>query len=102
MRSDACPVRGVLHAGCRNQLAARYEVAGRGLAREAAEAILKFGFDSLELNRVVAFTAAANAPSWGLMERLGMRKIGEFNNPKLPEGHDLRRNLVYDLRAPRL
>jgi RimJ/RimL family protein N-acetyltransferase len=74
----------------------------KGLAREAAEAVLNFGFESLELDRIVAFTAAENAPSLALMERLGMRKIGEFNNPKLPEGHDLRRNLVYELRAPRL
>jgi RimJ/RimL family protein N-acetyltransferase len=49
---------------------------GRGLAREAAETVLKFAFDSLELNRVVSFTVPANAASWGLMERLGMQKLG--------------------------
>ncbi|HET6619620.1 MAG TPA: GNAT family N-acetyltransferase [Dongiaceae bacterium] len=70
---------------------------GQGLAREAAQAALGFGFESLELDRVVAFTVTGNAASWGLMQRLGMRKIGEFDNAEFPEGHPLRRNVVYEI-----
>ena len=73
---------------------------GQGLAREAAETALRYAFDSLGLERVVSFTTPANTASWGLMERLGMRKIGEFDNTSLPEWHALRRNVVYELRAP--
>jgi RimJ/RimL family protein N-acetyltransferase len=73
---------------------------GKGLAREAAEAVLAFAFDTLKLNRVVSYTVASNAASWGLMERLGMHKVGEIDNPDLPEGHLLRRNVVYEIRAP--
>jgi RimJ/RimL family protein N-acetyltransferase len=71
------------------------------LAREAAETVLRFAFDSLRLDRVVSFTVPANTASWGLMERLGMRKLGEFDHPSLPEGHPLRRHVVYEIAAPR-
>jgi RimJ/RimL family protein N-acetyltransferase len=73
---------------------------GKGLAREAAETALKFAFDSLRLNRVVSFTVPANTASWGLMERLGVQKLGEFDHPSLLEGHPLRRHVIYEIAAP--
>lgn len=73
---------------------------GQGLAREAAETALTFGFETLGLSRVVSFTVPANTASWGLMERLGMSKIGELDHPHLPEGHALRRHVVYAISAP--
>jgi RimJ/RimL family protein N-acetyltransferase len=72
---------------------------GQGLA-EAAETALTFAFDSLRLTRVVSFTVPANTASWGLMERLGMQKLGEFNHPRLPEGHPLCRHVLYEIAAP--
>jgi len=72
---------------------------GKGLAREAAETVLTFGFDSLGLSRVVSVTTPANKASWGLMERLGMQKIGEFDHPVLPEGHPLRRHVAFEIIA---
>jgi RimJ/RimL family protein N-acetyltransferase len=75
---------------------------GKGLAREAAETALKFAFDSLGVNRVVSVTTPANTASWGLMERLGMQKLGEFDHPRLPEGHTLRRHVVYEIAAPNI
>ncbi len=71
---------------------------GRGLAREAAELALDAAFGPLGLEEVVAFTVPANAPSWGLMRRLGMRPDGAFEHPRLPEGHSLRPHLLYRLR----
>jgi RimJ/RimL family protein N-acetyltransferase len=62
----------------------------QGLAEEAARLALAHGFGPLGLARVVAFTAPDNEPSWRLMERLGMRVQGEFQHPRLPEGHRLR------------
>ncbi|HTO83288.1 MAG TPA: GNAT family N-acetyltransferase [Methylomirabilota bacterium] len=73
---------------------------GRGLAREAAETVLSFAFESLELRRVVSVTTPANTASWGLMRRLGMRTLGEFDHPSLPEGHPLRRQVAYEILAP--
>ncbi|MGC2304945.1 GNAT family N-acetyltransferase [Candidatus Binatus sp.] len=49
-----------------------------GLATEAARAVIDFAFASLELNRVIATTDCRNAPSFALMERLGMRREGHF------------------------
>jgi RimJ/RimL family protein N-acetyltransferase len=72
---------------------------GKGLAREAAEAVLQAAFERLRLKRVVSFTVPANNASWGLMERLGMRKIGEFDHPGLPKSHALRRQVVYEIDA---
>ena len=73
---------------------------GKGLAREAAGAVVRFGFESIGLDRIVSFTVASNTASWRLMERLGMLKIGELENPALEEGHPLRRNVVYEILAP--
>jgi RimJ/RimL family protein N-acetyltransferase len=71
---------------------------GQGLAREAAELALDAAFGPLALAEVVAFTAPANRPSWGLMRRLGMRPDGAFEHPKLPEGHALRPHLLFRVR----
>jgi RimJ/RimL family protein N-acetyltransferase len=72
---------------------------GRGLAREAATVALDAVFaPPFALPEVVAFTVEANAPSWGLMRRLGMRPDGGFDHPRLPEGHALRPHLLYRLR----
>lgn len=72
----------------------------RGFAEEAARLALGFGFGTLRLPEVVAFTVPGNAASRRLMERLGMQAAGEFDHPRLPEGHALRRHLLYRLAAP--
>jgi RimJ/RimL family protein N-acetyltransferase len=45
---------------------------GRGLATEIAMAALKVGFESLELQRIIAIAQPANAPSRRVMEKCGM------------------------------
>ena len=50
------------------------EYRGRGLATEAAGALVAYGFDALKLHRVSARTGEHNTRSWCLMERLGMRR----------------------------
>ena len=72
---------------------------GKGLAREAAERALRYGFEELGLARIVSFTTPANTPSWGLMVRLGMRKAGEFDYPRLPPDHPLCRHVLYEMSA---
>ena len=72
----------------------------QGYAGEAARAALAHGFGVLGLPEIVAFTIPANEPSWRLMEKLGMARDGEFDHPNLPEGHPMRRHLLYRLRAP--
>jgi ribosomal-protein-alanine N-acetyltransferase len=66
-----------------------------GYAEEAARAALAYGFGTLGLSSIVAFTVPGNAASWNLMEKLGMTAAGEFEHPRLPEGHHYRRHLLY-------
>ncbi len=51
---------------------------GNGLATEAARAVVDYGFDSLELSRIIATCDCRNRPSIALMERLPMRREGHF------------------------
>ena len=69
----------------------------QGYAEEAARAALAHGFGALGLQNIVAFTVPGNAASWKLMEKLGMTAAGEFDHPRLPEGHHYRRHLLYRL-----
>ncbi len=73
---------------------------GRGLATEGARAILRYGFTTLALREVVAFTATANQRSRRVMEKLGMtyNPADDFDHPKIPAGHPLRRHVLYRLR----
>ena len=51
---------------------------GRGFALEAVSIVLDYAFDPLGLLRVVAIADCRNAPSWALLERVGMRREGHF------------------------
>ncbi|MBC7905177.1 MAG: GNAT family N-acetyltransferase [Rhodospirillaceae bacterium] len=73
---------------------------GKGLATEAAQAVLDYGFSQLGLAEIVSFTALPNVRSKAVMERLGMQPDGEFDHPALPEGHWLRRHALYRKKAP--
>jgi ribosomal-protein-alanine N-acetyltransferase len=64
--------------------------------------VLAFGFDELGLDEIVALTTSANARSRRVMERLGMTHdpADDFEHPVLPEGHPIRRHVLYRLRNP--
>jgi RimJ/RimL family protein N-acetyltransferase len=76
-----------------------FEHWGFGYATEAARAAVRFGFDQLDLDEIVSFTVPANLRSRAVMERLGMRRSPDedFDHPRLPEGHRLRRHVLYRL-----
>lgn len=75
---------------------------GRGYATEAARAALGFAFNRLGWNEVVAMTAVRNIRSQRVMERLGMTGVagGDFDHPRIEEGHLLRRHVLYRIAAP--
>lgn len=54
------------------------EAQGQGYAIEAAFALLDYAFVTLGVHRVNAECNPENVRSWKLMERLGMRREGEF------------------------
>ncbi len=68
---------------------------GRGYATEAASAALDHAFGPLGLPEVVSFTATTNTPSERVMQRIGMRRAGEFDHARLPDGHRLQRHVLY-------
>lgn len=75
---------------------------GRGYATEGARAALAFGFGALRLSEIVSFTVPANVRSRRVMEKIGMTHSAsdDFDHPMLPQGHPLRRHVLYRLRRP--
>jgi len=69
----------------------------RGLASEGAAEVLRFGFETIGLREIVSFTVSANVASRRVMEKIAMRRRPEddFDHPRLPEGHPLRRHVLY-------
>ena len=51
---------------------------GRGYASEAVSRLLDYAFGDLGLHRVFAVTDQENEPSFSLLERLGLRREGQF------------------------
>jgi ribosomal-protein-alanine N-acetyltransferase len=74
---------------------------GKGLATEGAREVIRYAFGVLRLDDVVSFTVPENIRSRRVMEKLGMEHdpADDFDHPKLPEGHPLRRHVLYRLRA---
>lgn len=72
---------------------------GHGYATEAAWRCVRLAFEDMGEERVVAYTVPENRRSWAVMERLGLRRVagGDFDHPALPEGHRLRRHVLYAL-----
>ncbi len=70
---------------------------GRGYAREAARAALAFGFERAHLDQIVSMTAVGNWRSRRVMEAVGLRRHvdDDFDHPRIPEGHRLRRHVLY-------
>lgn len=71
------------------------EAWGHGYATEAARAAIGHGLGAARLAQIVSFTALVNTRSIAVMERLGMRRDGEFDHPLVAEGHRLRRHVLY-------
>ncbi|HYK35738.1 GNAT family N-acetyltransferase [Alloacidobacterium sp.] len=74
---------------------------GQGFAMEGARAVAAYAFDKLKLATLVSFTAEQNIRSRHVMEKIGMTfdPAETFDHPNLPEGHLLRRHVLYRLRA---
>jgi RimJ/RimL family protein N-acetyltransferase len=76
---------------------------GRGYAVEGARRVLTFGIEELSLPEIVSFTTVGNVRSRRVMERIGMTRDqdGDFEHPRLPEGHPLRPHVLYRYRTAR-
>lgn len=74
------------------------EAWGRGYATEAANACLKYGFKTLLFDRIVSFTSVLNTNSERVMQKIGMKKIGEFDHPFIEKDNRLCRHVVYEIK----
>lgn len=75
---------------------------GHGIGYVAASQAMQYGFSKVGLSEIVAFTTPPNLRSIRLMQRLGMERDhqGDFDHPAVPEGHPLRRHILYRKKAP--
>jgi len=73
----------------------------KGYATEAARTALDLGLNRLGLPVIWSMTAILNSPSQAVMQRIGMTHDpgDDFDHPRMPEGHPLRRHVLY--RMPR-
>ncbi len=76
---------------------------GQGYATEAARVAVEFGFEKSGLEEIVSFTVVDNRASRRVMEKIGMTHdpVEDFDHPSLPEGHPLRRHVLYRLKQKR-
>ena len=70
---------------------------GHGLATEGAREIVRYASEELRLQSLVSLTVPGNTRSRRVMEKLGMthNPADDFDHPALPEGHPLRRHVLY-------
>lgn len=62
----------------------------KGLMTEANRALIEYGFDKMDLNRIEAFTAPHNEPSKRMLKKLGFKEEGHlrqhfFKNNRLED-----------------
>lgn len=72
----------------------RAEFWDQGYATEAAQVCVALAA-KLGIEELVAFTTVTNLRSQRVMQKLGMELLCEFDHPALPEGHPLRRHVLY-------
>lgn len=75
---------------------------GQGIAREAAQASIAWGWANTPRSRVAAWTVIGNMPSWGLMERIGMRRRADldFHHPEFAPDDPFGAMIVYTIERP--
>lgn len=76
------------------RLAAEYH--NHGYASEAAREVLRIA-ESHRINKLYSFTAEINKPSEQVMVKIGMKKIGVFDHPRLPAESPLCRHVLYSI-----
>lgn len=94
IEADGIPVGtiGLLSIDYKNSKAEYYiamgepDYKGKGIAKEASRLILKYGFDTLGLNRIYLMTETDNFAAQALFERLGFIKEGCLRNDIFSHG----------------
>ena len=77
----------------------REDAWGQGYAKEAAIASIDLAFGRFGAAQVIALTVARNGPSWGLMQRLGMRRREDLDFANDEFDPDAGTIIVYSIDA---
>lgn len=75
---------------------------GQGFVSEAANHLIKYGFDELKLAEIVSFAVSTNQRSIAVMQRIGMKHDAEdvFDHPRIGDDQaHLKRHVTYRIKA---
>jgi ribosomal-protein-alanine N-acetyltransferase len=70
---------------------------GKGFATEAGKACLHYGFNELQLEKIVSFTSVLNTKSEMVMKRIGMKYATPFAHPNIDRMHILNKHVLYEI-----
>ena len=72
---------------------------GQGFATEGAKAVLDYAFRKLKIPEIVSFTAAGNAKSIRVMQKIGLQhnEADDFYHPDIEDTCPLKRHVLYRL-----
>lgn len=68
----------------------------KGYATEGAKACLQYGFNQINLKKILAVAPITNTNSIAVMQKIGMQKVKEFEHPLLLEYPTLKNCVVYE------
>lgn len=68
---------------------------GKGYATEGAKVCLAFGFNTLDIDHIISTCIPQNQASENIMQKIGMKKVGEFDHPKLMDHPTMKTCVVY-------
>lgn len=70
---------------------------GNGYATEGAKKCLEYAFNTLGIKSIISVCTIKNSKSEKVMKKIGMRKIGEFNHPKMAEQPEYEKHYCYQI-----
>ena len=68
----------------------------KAYATEGAKKCLAYGLDDLNIPRIYAIAPKINTKSEHVMKKIGMKKLGEFEHPKLLNNERLKCCILYE------
>ncbi len=77
-----------------------FEKWNKGYATEGAKKCLSYGFEKFNFTEVYSLTSKINFRSEKVMRKIGMKKIDEFEHPKIEDGNKLKKHLLYKIKNP--
>jgi 2-polyprenyl-3-methyl-5-hydroxy-6-metoxy-1,4-benzoquinol methylase len=71
---------------------------GKGLATEGAKKCLEYAFNKLDIKSIKSTAPLVNKDSINVMEKIGMKKLLDFEHPKLLENERLVNCVCYEIK----